>query len=58
MSVQVKNEGRITQIIGPVMDIAFSAGNMPNIYNALVVEGKNASGEDLRITVEVQQLFR
>jgi len=57
MSVKVKNEGRITQIIGPVMDIAFSAGNMPNIYNALVVEGKNASGEELRITVEVQQLL-
>ena len=57
MSVQVKNEGRITQIIGPVMDIAFSAGNMPNIYNSLVVEGKNASGEELRIVVEVQQLL-
>jgi F-type H+-transporting ATPase subunit beta len=57
MSVQVKNEGRITQIIGPVMDIAFSAGNMPNIYNSLVVEGKNASGQELRIVVEVQQLL-
>jgi len=57
MSVQVKNEGRITQIIGPVMDIAFSAGNMPNIYNSLVVEGKTASGEEIRITVEVQQLL-
>ena len=49
MSVQVKNEGRITQIIGPVMDIAFSAGNMPNIYNSLVVEGKKlpAAARDL-----------
>jgi len=57
MNVQVKNEGRITQIIGPVMDIAFSAGKMPNIYNALVISGKNASGQELQITVEVQQLL-
>jgi F-type H+-transporting ATPase subunit beta len=57
MSTQVKNEGRITQIIGPVMDICFSAGNMPNIYNSLVVEGKNASGQEIRVVVEVQQLL-
>ena len=57
MNTKVKNEGRITQIIGPVMDVAFSAGNMPNIYNALVVEGKNEAGEDLKIVVEVQQLL-
>jgi F-type H+-transporting ATPase subunit beta len=57
MNVQVKNEGRITQIIGPVMDVVFSAGNIPNIYNALVVEGKNEAGQELRITAEVQQLL-
>lgn len=57
MNVQVKNEGRITQIIGPVMDVVFSTGNMPNIYNALVVEGKNEAGQDLKITAEVQQLL-
>ena len=57
MNVQVKNEGRITQIIGPVMDVVFSTGNMPNIYNSLVVEGKNEAGQDLKITAEVQQLL-
>jgi len=57
MNTQVKNEGRIIQIIGPVMDVAFSSGNIPNIYNALIVEGKNEAGEDLKITVEVQQLL-
>eukprot|EP00982_Pelagococcus_subviridis_P015357 31393-Pelagococcus_subviridis.AAC.19 len=30
---------------------------MPNIYNAIVVEGKNDAGEDLRIVAEVQQLL-
>ena len=51
------NLGRITQIIGPVLDVAFAPNKMPNIYNAIVVEGKNESGEDLRIVAEVQQLL-
>ena len=51
------NVGRITQIIGPVIDVAFAPNKMPNIYNAIVVEGKNDAGEDLRIVAEVQQLL-
>ena len=51
------NLGRITQIIGPVLDVAFSPEKMPNIYNAIVVEGKNEVGEPLRIVAEVQQLL-
>jgi len=37
-AVTAQNIGRITQIIGPVMDVTFPPGNMPNIYNALIVE--------------------
>ena len=51
------NVGTITQIIGPVMDIEFSAGNMPSIYNALIVEGKNEAGDDLKVVCEVQTLL-
>ena len=51
------NLGRITQIIGPVLDVAFAPNKMPNIYNALVVEGKNDAGDDIRIVAEVQQLL-
>ena len=51
------NLGRITQIIGPVIDVAFAPEKMPNIYNALTVEGKTESGETLRIVAEVQQLL-
>merc|ERR1712100_588225 len=51
------NLGRITQIIGPVIDVAFAPEKMPNIYNALTVEGKTESGESLRIVAEVQQLL-
>ena len=44
--------GFISQIIGPVVDIEFPNGELPKIYNALVI----ASG-DSSITCEVQQLL-
>ena len=56
-SVKTKNIGRITQIIGPVLDVAFPAGKMPNIYNALLVNGKNQAGQEISVTCEVQQLL-
>ncbi len=31
------NEGQITQIMGPVVDVRFSDGSLPEIYNALEV---------------------
>ena len=52
-----KNIGQITQIIGPVMDVTFPAGKLPNIYNSLIVDGKNEAGQELRVTAEVQQLL-
>nr|YP_009057523.1 CF1 beta subunit of ATP synthase [Prasinoderma coloniale]AID67504.1 CF1 beta subunit of ATP synthase [Prasinoderma coloniale] len=51
------NVGRITQIIGPVLDVEFEAGKMPNIYNALTINGKNGAGETVSVTCEVQQLL-
>ena len=33
-----KNEGLITQIIGPVIDVEFAQDNLPEIYNALKQE--------------------
>ena len=57
MATSVKATGRITQIIGPVIDAAFDSGNLPGIYNALVVKGKNAAGQEISVTCEVQQLL-
>lgn len=51
------NTGTILQIIGPVMDISFPPGKMPNIYNSLIIEGKNESGEKIKVVCEVQQLL-
>jgi len=39
--------GRITQIIGPVLDVVFSPGKMPNIYNALIVQGRDTLGQSI-----------
>jgi len=49
--------GRITQIIGPVLDITFLPGQLPNIYNAILIKGTNQAGEDVSVTCEVQQLL-
>jgi F-type H+/Na+-transporting ATPase subunit beta len=54
---KMENKGNITQIIGPVIDVTFQQGEMPNIYNALVIVGKNEAGQDLSVTCEVQQLL-
>jgi F-type H+-transporting ATPase subunit beta len=51
------NVGYITQIIGPVVDVKFSSGQMPRIYNALRIEGQNSSGQQVSVTCEVQQLL-
>nr|YP_010020585.1 ATP synthase subunit beta [Ulva sp. A AF-2021]QOK35504.1 ATP synthase subunit beta [Ulva sp. A AF-2021] len=54
---QTKSVGHVTQIIGPVVDIAFSSNKMPNIYNAILIIGKNQADQDIAVTCEVQQLL-
>ncbi|HBB34614.1 MAG TPA: F0F1 ATP synthase subunit beta [Cyanobacteria bacterium UBA8803] len=51
------NTGVITQIIGPVVDVEFPSGKMPQIYNALKIQGKNEAGQEVSVTCEVQQLL-
>ncbi|MBD2530691.1 F0F1 ATP synthase subunit beta [Nostoc flagelliforme FACHB-838] len=51
------NIGYITQIIGPVVDVKFPGGKLPQIYNALIIKGANEAGQELNLTVEVQQLL-
>jgi len=47
------NKGYVTQIIGPVLDIKFSDGNLPPIYSAIKIELEDGSST----IVEVQQLL-
>ncbi|QIR36989.1 F0F1 ATP synthase subunit beta [Tolypothrix sp. PCC 7910] len=51
------NIGYITQIIGPVVDVKFPGGKLPQIYNALTINGTNEAGQSISLTVEVQQLL-
>ena len=48
-----KNEGLITQIIGPVIDVEFAQGELPEIYTALKIYNEN--GECT--VAEVQQML-
>jgi len=52
-----ENEGQVTQVIGPVIDISFSRGKLPNIYNAVKIVGENQAGQTLNVVAEVQQLL-
>jgi len=47
-------EGRIVQIIGPVIDVEFEGGHLPAIYNAIEIKAE-ILGEKLTIVAEVEQ---
>jgi F-type H+-transporting ATPase subunit beta len=47
------NKGYVTQIIGPVLDVQFSEGNLPPIYSAIKIDLEDGTST----IVEVQQLL-
>ncbi|MDI1445831.1 F0F1 ATP synthase subunit beta [Polyangium sp. 6x1] len=47
--------GKITQVIGPVVDVDFPAGQLPKILNAIKVSNPSISGEADNLTLEVAQ---
>src|SRR5579862_4082707 len=49
------NQGKIIQVIGPVVDIDFSGGKLPEIYNALKIARTNVEGVQEDLICEVQQ---
>lgn len=57
VATQEQTLGKVTQVIGPVIDAEFPAGKLPRIYNALKIQGKNPNGQVIKITCEVQQLL-
>ena len=59
----MENKGKVIQIIGPVIDIRFEEGHLPDIYNAInilhkdkiiVAEVMQHSGDDVVRTVAMQ----
>lgn len=49
------NTGKIVQVIGPVIDVEFEEGNLPNIMNALVITNPTINDEEDNLVVEVAQ---
>jgi F-type H+-transporting ATPase subunit beta len=48
------NVGKIVQVIGPVVDVEFADGHLPELYNALTVD-YTINDKPARLTLEVQQ---
>jgi F-type H+-transporting ATPase subunit beta len=48
-------QGKITQVIGPVVDVEFPPGKLPGILNALVCTNSNVSEEADNLVLEVAQ---
>ena len=49
-------EGRVVQIIGPVVDVEFPEGHLPSIYNAVHIVDNGKMGEvPIDVTAEVAQ---
>ena len=46
-------KGKVVQVIGPVVDIEFPAGELPAILNAVTIKGKTSI--DIDLVVEVMQ---
>jgi F-type H+-transporting ATPase subunit beta len=49
------NKGRITQVIGPVVDVEFEAGKLPEIYHALKITNPSLGEGEWNLVVEVAQ---
>src|SRR3990167_3641707 len=47
--------GRITQVLGPVIDVEFPPGGLPEVYTALKVTNPGISDQPDNLTVEVAQ---
>ncbi len=47
--------GKIVQVIGPVVDVEFSNGQLPKILNALKLSNPGISATKDNLTLEVAQ---
>lgn len=49
-----KNIGKVIQVIGPVVDVEFPPEHLPEIYNAVTIQGQNGDIK-VSLTTEVMQ---
>jgi len=51
-----KNIGKVIEVVGPVVDVEFETGELPEINNSIqIIDKKELSTIDVKITVEVAQ---
>ena len=56
MPTQTQQVGRIVQVIGPVVDVEFEAGHLPQIYSALRIQSDAKGGAHaIDVIAEVEQ---
>ena len=55
MVTMSQNIGKITQVIGAVIDVEFEPGKLPPIYNALGVTNPSIDDKENNLVLEVAQ---
>ncbi|MHB8122975.1 MAG: F0F1 ATP synthase subunit beta, partial [Desulfuromonadaceae bacterium] len=50
-----QNTGKITQVIGAVIDVEFEPGKLPEIYHALRVTNPSIDDRENNLVLEVAQ---
>jgi F-type H+-transporting ATPase subunit beta len=55
ISTSTSNQGRVLQVIGPVVDVEFTGTDLPEIYTALTVTNPSVDSRADNVTIEVAQ---
>lgn len=55
--IEETTTGIITQVIGPVVDVEFPGGKLPEIYDALIIKDAYPGQQNPDLVTEVQQLL-
>ncbi|HYV45798.1 MAG TPA: F0F1 ATP synthase subunit beta [Myxococcaceae bacterium] len=55
MSANVPTTGRVTQVLGPVVDVEFPPGGLPEVYTALRLTNSTISKDKDNLVIEVAQ---
>jgi F-type H+/Na+-transporting ATPase subunit beta len=55
MTATVQSQGKVTQVLGPVVDVEFPPGDLPEIFTALRVTNPSLGKEEGNLVLEVAQ---
>jgi len=55
MTATAHSQGKVTQVLGPVVDVEFPPGDLPEIYTALRVTNASLGKEEGNLVLEVAQ---